>query len=122
VRRDVERQEALAAAMPWIWPTYGWLTGTFGGRSDPFTGEPAFHQGLDISTEKGQPVYATADGVVESTANTGDYGNLIVLQHAFGLSTRYGHLSAFAVTQGQTVKRGDIIGLVGSTGRSTGSH
>ena len=94
VRKDVERQEALAAATPSIWPAHGWLTGTFGGRSDPFTGEPGFHQGLDISTEKGQPVYATADGQVESASYTGDYGNLIVLRHDFGLATRYGHLSA----------------------------
>ena len=85
VRKDVERQEALAAATPSIWPAHGWLTGTFGGRSDPFTGEPGFHQGLDISTEKGQPVYATADGTVESASYTGDYGNLIVLRHDFGL-------------------------------------
>ena len=62
VRRDVERREALAAATPSIWPTHGWLTGTFGGRSDPFTGEPGVSQGLDISTDKGQPVIATADG------------------------------------------------------------
>ena len=88
MRRDVERRDQLANATPSIWPTHGWLTGFFGGRSDPFTGEPAFHQGLDISTEKGQPVYATADGVVESAAYTGDYGNLIVLKHAFGLSRR----------------------------------
>ena len=113
VRRDVERREALAAATPSIWPAHGWLSGTFGGRSDPFTGEPGFHQGLDISTEKGQPVYATADG---------DYGNLIVLKHGFGLMTRYGHLSAFVVKAGATVKRGDELGYVGSTGRSTGSH
>jgi murein DD-endopeptidase MepM/ murein hydrolase activator NlpD len=122
VRRDVERQEALAAAMPWIWPTYGWLTGRFGDRSDPFTGEPAFHQGLDISTEKGQPVYATANGRVESAAYTGEYGNLLTLRHDFGLSTRYGHLSRFNVKPGSSVKRGDIIGYVGSTGRSTGAH
>ena len=122
VRRDVERREALAAATPSIWPAHGWLTGTFGGRSDPFTGEPGFHQGLDISTEKGKPIFATADGTVESAAYTGDYGNLIVLKHAFGLATRYGHLSSFAVTPGQEVKRGDVIGYVGSTGRSTGAH
>ena len=122
VRRDVEKREALAAATPSIWPTHGWLTGTFGDRSDPFTGEPGFHQGLDISTEKGQPVYATADGSVESVSYTGDYGNLIVLHHAFGLSTRYGHLSTFAVNLRQSVKRGDVIGYVGSTGRSTGAH
>jgi murein DD-endopeptidase MepM/ murein hydrolase activator NlpD len=122
VRYDVERREALAAATPSIWPAHGWLTGTFGGRSDPFTGEPGFHQGLDISTEKGKPVFATADGSVESAAYTGDYGNLIVLKHAFGLATRYGHLSAFAVKPGQQVKRGDVVGYVGSTGRSTGAH
>jgi len=122
VRGDVERREALASATPSIWPTHGWLTGTFGGRSDPFTGEPGYHQGLDISTEKGQPVYATADGTVESSSYTGDYGNLIIIEHGFGLVTRYGHLSAFGVKPGQIVKRGDIIGYVGSTGRSTGAH
>ncbi len=122
VEKDVERQEALAAATPSIWPAHGWLTGTFGGRSDPFTGEPGFHQGLDISTEKGQPVYATADGNVEAASYTGDYGNLIVLRHDFGLATRYGHLSAFNVKPGETVHRGDVIGFVGSTGRSTGAH
>lgn len=122
VRKDVERQEALAGATPSMWPTYGWLTGYFGRRSDPFTREPAFHQGLDISTEKGQPVYATANGVVESAAYTGEYGNLITVKHDFGLSTRYGHLSRFSVKPGQQVSRGDIIGYVGSTGRSTGAH
>jgi murein DD-endopeptidase MepM/ murein hydrolase activator NlpD len=122
VRRDVERREALAASTPSLWPTHGWLTGYFGGRSDPFTGEPAYHQGLDISTDKGQPVVATADGAVESASYNGDYGNLIVLEHGFGLMTRYGHLSGFAVKPGQTVKRGDVIGYVGSTGRATGAH
>lgn len=122
VRKDVERQEALAAATPSIWPAHGWLTGAFGGRADPFTGERGFHQGLDISTNKGSPVFATADGRVDSASYTGDYGNLVVLRHDFGLSTRYGHLSKFNVKPGQTVHRGDVIGLVGSTGRSTGSH
>jgi murein DD-endopeptidase MepM/ murein hydrolase activator NlpD len=122
VRHDVERREALANATPSIWPTHGGLTGFFGGRSDPFTGEPAYHQGIDISTEKGQPIFATADGVVDSAAYSGDYGNLVVLKHAFGLATRFGHLSKFNVSPGQDVRRGDIIGYVGSTGRSTGSH
>jgi murein DD-endopeptidase MepM/ murein hydrolase activator NlpD len=122
VRHDVEQREALAAATPSIWPAHGWLTGTFGGRSDPFTGETGFHQGLDISLEKGSPVYATADGTVESAAYNGDYGNLIVLKHGFGLTTRYGHLSGFAVKAGQPVKRGDVIGYVGATGRATGPH
>jgi murein DD-endopeptidase MepM/ murein hydrolase activator NlpD len=122
VRNDVERREELAAATPSIWPAHGWLTGTFGGRSDPFTGEPGYHQGIDISTEKGQPVFATADGVVESASYSGDYGNLIVLRHNFGLTTRYGHLSGFATTAGAHVKRGDVIAYVGATGRATGAH
>ena len=122
VRRVVERREELAAATPSIWPAHGWLTGTFGGRSDPFTGEPGFHQGIDISTEKGDPVYATADGTVEAAAYTGDYGNLIQIRHGFALTTRYGHLSGFAVRPGQSVSRGDVIGYIGSTGRSTGAH
>lgn len=122
VRKDVERQEALAAATPSIWPAHGWLTGTFGGRSDPITGEAGFHQGLDISTAKGQPVFATADGRVESASYSGDYGNLLVLRHDFGIATRYGHLSRFNVRPGQTVHRGEVIGFVGSTGRSTGAH
>jgi len=122
VRRDVERTEALANATPSIWPAHGWLTGTFGGRSDPFTGDAGFHAGLDISTERGQPVFATADGVVEAASWAGDYGNLLVILHAFGLKTRYGHLSAFATSAGKRVRRGDVIGYVGATGRATGAH
>jgi murein DD-endopeptidase MepM/ murein hydrolase activator NlpD len=122
VRSSLERRQELAAATPSIWPAHGWLSGVFGGRRDPFTGERGFHQGIDISTDRGQPVYATADGTVASAERVGEYGNLIVLRHAFGLSTRYGHLSRFNVGVGQTIQRGDIIGYVGSTGRSTGSH
>ncbi len=122
VRVDVERREALAEATPSIWPAHGWLTGTFGGRADPFTHEPGFHEGIDISSDKGDPVYATADGVVETASYSGDYGNLIEIRHGFGLSTRYGHLSKYAVKVGDTVKRGQVIGYVGATGRATGSH
>ena len=71
VRRSVEKREALAAATPSIWPAHGWLTGTFGGRPDPFTGEPDFHHGIDIATDKGNPVYATADGTVDSAGPSG---------------------------------------------------
>jgi murein DD-endopeptidase MepM/ murein hydrolase activator NlpD len=98
------------------------LAGSFGERSDPFTGEAGFHQGIDISTDKGTPVLATADGLVVSASYGGDYGNLVVLKHQFGLSTRYAHLSGFAVKAGQRIKRGEVIGYVGSTGRSTGAH
>jgi murein DD-endopeptidase MepM/ murein hydrolase activator NlpD len=122
VRNDVERREALAAATPSIWPAFGWVTGWFGNRSDPFTGDAGFHQGIDISLDKGEPVFATADGNVESASYVGDYGNLVVLNHGFGLTTRYGHLSRFAVRPGETVKRGQVIGYVGATGRATGAH
>lgn len=122
VRKDVERRQALAAAAPAVWPVYGWLSGGYGQRSDPFTGETGFHRGLDISADKGQPVFATGSGTVDMVGYSGDYGNLVVVNHGFGLTTRYGHLSAFHVKAGQRVKRGDILGYVGSTGRATGPH
>src|SRR5258708_27711207 len=89
VRRDVEKREALAASTPSIWPAHGWLTGSFGTRSDPFTGEAGYHQGIDVSTDKGSPVFATADGVVESASYTGADGNLIVLKHDFHFTTMH---------------------------------
>jgi murein DD-endopeptidase MepM/ murein hydrolase activator NlpD len=122
VRSDVNKRNQLAAATPSIWPTHGWLSSSMGNRADPFTGEKDFHPGLDISAEKGDPVYATADGKVVNAAAAGNYGNLVVLDHGYGLETRYGHLSAFKVKLDQTVKRGDLLGLVGSTGRATSSH
>jgi murein DD-endopeptidase MepM/ murein hydrolase activator NlpD len=122
VRSGVERREALAAATPSIWPVAGWLSSAYGSRSDPFTGQPDFHPGLDISADKGQPVVATADGTVDSAGYGGNYGNLVVLRHPFGLTTKYGHLARFVVRPGQTVRRGEILGYVGSTGRSTSSH
>ena len=122
VRGFVEKRNALAAATPSIWPANGWLTSTMGTRQDPITGAEDFHAGLDIAAEQGQPVYATAAGTVLSAEPHNSYGNLIVLDHGFGLETRYGHLSAFSVTKGQTVQRGDIIGRVGATGKATGSH
>ena len=122
VKKDVERRQALAAATPSIWPTQGWLSAGYGMRSDPFTGEPDLHPGIDISADKGSPVYATADGAVDLASWAGDYGNLIVLNHGFGIATRYGHLSKFLVKPGQKVKRGQLIAYVGATGRATGSH
>jgi murein DD-endopeptidase MepM/ murein hydrolase activator NlpD len=122
VRTDVDKRNQLAAATPSIWPAHGWLSSSMGNRADPFTGEKDFHPGLDISADKGDPVYATADGKVVNASAAGNYGNLVVLDHGYGLETRYGHLSAFKVTLDQTVKRGDLLGLVGSTGRATSSH
>jgi murein DD-endopeptidase MepM/ murein hydrolase activator NlpD len=122
VRRNVEKRESLMNATPSIWPIHGWLSAGYGTRSDPFTGERDFHPGLDISADKGTPVLATAAGKVELAAPSGDYGNLVVVDHGYGLVTRYGHLSKFAVWPGREVKRGDVLGYVGSTGRATGPH
>ena len=122
VRTDVERREALAAATPSIWPTIGWLSAGFGERADPFTGDPGYHAGLDISADKGHDVVAPAAGVVESAAWSGNYGNLLVIDHGFGIKTRYGHLAQFTVSPGQMVNRGALIGYVGATGRATGPH
>ncbi len=122
VRKGVERREALAKATPSIWPAAGWISSTPGVRQDPFTGEEAFHEGLDISADRGQPVYATGAGHVITASYQGSYGNLVVLDHGFGLETRYGHLQGFKVKVGDAVNRGDVVGLVGSTGRSTGYH
>ena len=122
VRSAVERQQILANATPSIWPTTGWLTSSFGGRRDPFTGGRDYHAGLDISADRGKPVRATADGIINEAGWSGNYGNMVLVGHRFGLSTRYGHLSHLAVRPGQTVRRGDIIGFVGSTGRSTSPH
>jgi murein DD-endopeptidase MepM/ murein hydrolase activator NlpD len=98
------------------------LTSTFGVRSDPFHGGAAMHAGIDIPGPVGTPVYATADGVVGRAGVAGGYGNLVTLDHGKGIETRYGHLSKILVEPNTRVRRGQLIGLMGSTGRSTGSH
>ena len=100
----------------------GWLTSSYGKRTDPFTREADFHPGLDISADYGQPVLATGDATVDSAGANGAYGNMVTLDHGFGIVTKYGHLSRIAVFGAQRVKRGDIIGYVGSTGLSSGPH
>jgi murein DD-endopeptidase MepM/ murein hydrolase activator NlpD len=121
-RTRFEKQQALARATPAVWPVAGWLSSNYGSRKDPFTGGPDFHPGLDISANRGTPVRAPADGIVETAGVNGNYGRSVLLEHGFGLSTRFGHLSAFVVRSGQKVHRGDIIGFVGATGRATSSH
>lgn len=121
-RDGVDRQQAFAAATPINLPTDGRITGRFGLRSDPFTGKRAFHPAIDISTGYGQPVYATANGTVESAERNGALGNLVRINHGFGLVTTYGHLSKFATAVGSTVSRHDVIGYAGDTGRATGVH
>jgi len=110
------------AQAPNLWPVQGTVTGSFGEREDPFNGEGAFHSGVDISTDYGHPVIAPADGIVTEADMMSGYGRMIQIDHGRGISTRYGHLSAFAVTPGQRVHRGDVIGFVGQSGRSTGPH
>lgn len=122
VRNDADRWEALAGATPSIWPVVGWLTDGFGQRTDPFTGEQATHLGLDISADSGEPVHATANGTVELAGYHPEFGNLVVVNHAFGLTTRYAHLSRVNVKTGATIQRGDVVGFVGSTGRASGPH
>ncbi len=113
---------ANLADAPSLWPVIGRVTSSFGERLDPFNGEGAFHAGIDIASDYGQPVRATADGIVEIAGPVNGYGREIILDHGYGLTTLYGHLSGFAVTSGEQVRRGEVIGYVGSTGRSTGPH
>jgi murein DD-endopeptidase MepM/ murein hydrolase activator NlpD len=109
--------------MPSIWPVAGAIRGGFGVRRNPFGGSSSeFHKGQDISAKYGDQVIATADGVVVNAGWLRGYGQVVYVEHGNGISTRYGHLSRIDVTIGDVIKRGDHIGLVGSTGRSTGPH
>ena len=98
------------------------LTSNFGVRSDPFNGGARMHKGIDIPGPKGTPIYATADGIVSRAGWASGYGNLVQISHGGGMETRYGHMSKLIVAANSYVRRGQLIGLMGSTGRSTGSH
>ena len=110
------------ADAPSIWPVEGRVTSSFGEREDPFNGEGAFHAGLDISAPSGTVVRATADGLVDSAAMVNGYGRQVIMDHGHGVHTIYGHLAGMLVVGGQHVSRGQIIGYVGQSGRSTGPH
>ncbi len=107
---------------PTLWPVLGQITGHFGERLDPFSGEGAFHSGLDIASHYGDAIHATGDGVIEEAGQRAGYGRVVVVDHGFGVTTLYGHLSAFNVQPGMRVKAGDVIGYEGDSGRSTGPH
>jgi len=111
-----------ANSTPNLWPVEGTITGAFGERIDPFNGEGAFHSGVDISAAVGQPVLAPADGTVTFADFLGGYGRAVSIDHGHGITTRYGHLASFAIAAGQYIHRGDVIGYVGLSGRSTGPH
>ena len=110
------------ASAPTLWPVQGRISASFGERIDPFSGEGAFHRGMDISAEVGTRIIAPADGVVQYADIMYGYGRAVVLDHGNGVTTLYGHLSGFAVSPGETIHRGDTLGYVGSSGRSTGPH
>jgi len=117
-----EDQQALLASAPSIWPVRGWVTSDFSVRLDPYTGERVMHEGLDIAAGMGAKIRAPADGTVVYSGAEGGYGRVIVIDHGYGLKTRYGHLAKSDVKVGDKIKRGQAIAQVGNSGRSTGPH
>jgi murein DD-endopeptidase MepM/ murein hydrolase activator NlpD len=115
-------QKSLLASVPSVWPTRGWVTSDFGSRLDPYTSERVMHAGLDIAGPHGKEVVAPSDGTVVFAGLEGGYGNVLVIDHGYGIKTRYGHLASIKVKAGERVKRGDVIAALGNTGRSTGPH
>lgn len=115
-------KSARWAATPSIWPVRGWVTSGFGARISPFTGQLAMHDGLDIGAPPNTPIQSPATGYVTSAGFDAKMGNVVLIDHGYGIQTEYGHLAKILVRQGQKVKRGDAVALVGSTGHSTGPH
>ncbi len=118
----LEDQKLMLSHIPSIWPAEGWVTSGFGYRSSPFTSSKKFHHGMDIANNIGTPIHSPADGIVIYTGSRDGYGRTLVINHGFGLTTRYAHCSEFKVKVGKRVKRGDLVATVGNTGRSTGPH
>jgi murein DD-endopeptidase MepM/ murein hydrolase activator NlpD len=117
-----QKQSLLLSSTPSVYPVHGLLGNGYGWRRDPFTGMRDFHQGLDLVAPLGTKVVAPADGIVTRVGPSGGFGNSVFVSHGYGLMTRYGHLSAANVKVGQRIKRNDVLGAVGTTGRSTGPH
>lgn len=115
-------QKSLLASVPSVWPTRGWVTSDFGSRVDPYTSERVMHAGIDIAGPHGKEIIAPSDGTVVFAGLEGGYGNVIVIDHGYGIKTRFGHLASIRVKPGERVKRGDLIAAMGNTGRSTGPH
>ena len=120
--RAIRENKDLLEATPSIWPSEGWISSDFGYRTSPFTGQREFHKGIDISGRVGTPVYAPAKGKIIFAGVDGGYGRTLVTNHGSGIVTRYAHLHRIAVKKGQDVARGELIGYMGSSGRSTGPH
>jgi murein DD-endopeptidase MepM/ murein hydrolase activator NlpD len=115
-------QKSLLASTPSIWPARGWVTSDFGLRLDPYSADREMHGGMDIASQHGQAVVAPSDGTVVFDGTEGGYGKVLVIDHGYGVKTRYGHLSEVFVRLGGRVKRGQKVAAVGNTGRSTGPH
>ena len=119
---QLEGKRNLLSATPSIRPVKGWTSSRFGHRKSPFTDRREFHRGLDMATQAGSPIIAPADGHVTYSGRKGLMGNMITIEHGFGMVTRYGHIKKLLKKKGDRVKRGETIALVGNTGRSTGPH
>jgi biotin carboxyl carrier protein len=117
-----ENRSSRWAATPSIWPVKGWVTSGFGPRVSPFTEKPAWHDGLDIGAAANAPIQAPAQGRVTAVGFDPKMGNVVKIDHGFGIETLYGHLAKSLVKEGQRVKRGEVVALVGSTGLATGPH
>lgn len=120
--RFLQEQKSRLAATPSIWPVRGWVTSEFGPRENPFSSGVEFHKGIDIATRMGKEVVATGDGLVVDASYNAIDGNMVKIDHGYGISTGYLHLSKTVVKKGTRIKRGTVIGHVGDTGRSTGAH
>ncbi len=118
----MKKQKSILAYTPSIWPVMGLVTSEFGVRKSPFSSRREFHKGMDIATKLGKEVVAPADGIIHSVEREQGMGNTVQINHANGLATCYGHLLKTVVRKGQVVRKGDIVGFVGNSGRSTGSH
>lgn len=122
LKQYFDDQRSILASTPALWPARGWVTSDFGTRVDPYTAERVMHRGMDIATPHGHPVVSPSDGTVVFAGTENGYGKVVVIDHGYGVKTRYGHLSAYYVKAGERVKRGARIAAVGNTGRSTGPH
>jgi murein DD-endopeptidase MepM/ murein hydrolase activator NlpD len=118
----IEKRKALISAIPLETPAKGWFASGFGKRNDPMTNKLSEHKGLDISNEVGTPIYAPSDGIIRYASKFGRFGNYISIVHGYGILTKYAHLNDIVVKKGQIVKKGDLIGHMGNSGKSTGTH
>lgn len=121
-RQNLRLSKSMANSIPFHYPTVGPVNSLFGARMSPTTGEQKIHKGIDIAANTGQPVYATAQGVIEFAGIEGKYGRMILIDHPFGFKTRYAHLNQVRIKAKQKVKRGQLIGIVGESGATTGAH